>query len=146
MYCICKKGRENAHILKPVSKHLQLLCFKTFKQELEESSEIASARESSVGRKSMKKPEFVNREFAHLGSRRNLSRISEEETENKSAVEKHEVEDKVDDDNVGDKVNDVSNQSSDDMIDEKQINDKHFVTMRDSCVVSRFVPVVKNIS
>ena len=134
MYCICKKGRENAHILKPVSKHLQLLCFKTFKQEFEESSEIASARESSVGRKSMKKSEFVNREFMHLGSRRNLSRISEEETENKSAVEKHQVEDKVDDDNVGvagDKANDDPNQPCD-MINKKQINDKHFVTMRET--------------
>ena len=149
MYCICKKGRENAHISKPVSKHLQLLCFKTFKQELEESSEIASARESSVGRKSMKKPEFVNREFAHLGSRRNLSRISEEETENKSAVEKHEVEDKVDDGNVcvaDNKMSDQPTQASEDMIDKKLINDKHFVTMRDSCVVSRFVLVVKNIN
>ena len=55
----------------------------------DESSEIASVRESSVARKSMKKTVFVNREFTHLGSRRNLSRISEEEAENKSAGEKH---------------------------------------------------------
>ena len=116
---------------------------------LEESSEIASVRQSSVGRKSMKKSVLVNREFTHLGSRRNLSKISEEETENKSAVEKHEVEYKVEDDNVcvaDDKVNDDPIQSSDDMIDKKKINEKQIVNMRDSCVLSRFVPVVRNIS
>ena len=116
---------------------------------LDESSEIASVRESSVGRKSMKKSVFVNRQFTHLGSRRNLSKISEEETENKSAVEKHKVEDKVDDDNVciaDDKENDDSNESSDDIIDKKHINDKHIVNMKNSCVLSRYVPVVRNIS
>ena len=99
---------------------------------LDESSEIASVRESSVGRKSMKKSVFVNRQFTHLGSRRNLSKISEEETEHKSAVEKHEVEDKVDEGKVcdaDDKVNDDPNQSSDEMIDKKHINTTHINTL-----------------
>ena len=115
----------------------------------DESSEIASVRESSVGRKSMKKSVFVNRQFTHLGSRRNLSKISEEETENKSAVEKHEVEDKVENENdfvADDKGNDDPIKSSDDIISKKHINEKHIVNMRDSCVLSRFVPVLRNIS
>ena len=55
----------------------------------DESSEIASVRESSVARKSMKKTVFANRQITHLRCRRYLSRISEEEAENKSAGEKH---------------------------------------------------------
>jgi hypothetical protein len=116
---------------------------------LDESSGIASVRESSVGQKSMKKSVLVNRQFTHFGSRRNLSKISEEETENKSAVEKKEVTDNVEEGNAcvaDDKVNDDPNQLSDEIIDRKHINEKHIVNMRDSCVMSRFVPVVKNIS
>ena len=94
----------------------------------------------------MKKSVFVNRQFNHLGSRRHLSQISEEETENKSDVEKHEVEDKMDHGVADDRVNKDFNQSSDDIIDKKDINEKHIVNMRDSCVLSRFVPVMRNIS
>ena len=66
-----------------------------------DTSDIPYARVSSIFRKSMKKTKLTNKEFIQEGSiirTLPLSKICEEDTENKIATEKQEMKDKHNDD------------------------------------------------
>jgi hypothetical protein len=127
-----------------------------FEQVVEESSEIASARVSSVYRKSMKKTIFRNRQKSvQAGSIRNLSlsKISEEKTDNNSSSETLKLENKVngchvtfvcDDDKV---IGGRSDSANKDNADESEVRPerktntrKPAENMKESCLLSRFVP------
>ena len=92
--------------------------FQLFQEILEDGSEIASARVSSIFRKSMKKSKLTNKQVPQERSVGTLplSKICEEDTENKSANEKQRMKDKHNDDTFVVVENIVTG-------DEKQVRD-----------------------
>ena len=118
----------------------------------EESSEIASVRASSVRRKSIK-TQFTNRQIdqrgapaiavrqeftnkhSHKETKRNLSKIYEEESETNSDAEKLE------------KINNEKDNNDDEVSEDKKVRTEDDVmNMKERCSLSRFVPLTKNIS
>ena len=116
----------------------------------EESSEICSVRRSSLSRKSIKTHftnNFTNRQIEQRGAaisvrteltnknyhnkpKRNLSKIYEEESETKSDVDK--LENNIEDNKVKDEK-------------KKVIDQKVEMNMRERCVLSRYIPITRNI-